>query len=306
MWITAMVGRLMGLWVVMCVCGVVAALTIGAWLTPAEGILGYAHYPTGRVFGNLYLLDLARHLQVRVAVGIPPFAAMAWSADGTKFIYADTDSIDYELYLLDLTQHRPDGRQAQVLTNNNEHDRYPQWSPDGLQVVFQAYRNGRSDLFTFDILSGQEQSIVSSQEFEYGPAWSADGQLIAFASIPTERGYGLYVLNLETQRVNYVADLPGESLVAWSPDGAHLAASPTDRVGLYRIDLGSRRPVELRDNLELTETGGRAVWSPDGTRLAFVSIHEGGGWIYLLNADGSALERITSDDGFSASPVWFP
>ncbi len=286
--------------------GCVLALTFGTTLVPADGILGYAHYPTGRVFGNLYLLDLARQVNVRIAVGISNYAPLAWSRDGTQLAFADTDGEDLELYVLDLTQQRPDGRQGRALTNNDEQDAFPAWSPDGSQIVFQAFRNGRSDLYVLNVDDGQERAVVSDQDYEYAPAWSPDGKFIAFASIPPERGYGLYVLSLDTLRIQYIADLPGASLMAWSPDSTQFVFAPTSRAGLYHVDIGSQQVTPLSTDLHSDEGNGFAVWSPDGTRIALVSDHEGGSWIYILNADGSDVRRVTSGEGYSASPAWFP
>ncbi|HJQ34621.1 MAG TPA: S8 family serine peptidase [Pyrinomonadaceae bacterium] len=48
------------------------------------------------------------------------------------------------------------------------------------------------------------------------------------------------------------------------------------------------------------------TWSPDGTRIAFaLQMDEDGRYIYTINADGSGLTRVNSDDG-TGSPAWSP
>lgn len=37
-----------------------------------------------------------------------------------------------------------------------------------------------------------------------------------------------------------------------------------------------------------------ADWSPDGTKIAFTSTREGHAEIYIMNADGSDVKRLTS------------
>lgn len=303
---TRMVARLSILLAAVSLIVVLLMLTIGSGLVPADGVLGYAHFPVGRVFGNLYLLDLARRVNVRIASGIPAFAPLAWSLDGKKMAFADFDGNDYEIYMLDLTQNRPNGRQAIPLTNNEGQDAFPAWSPDNSHVVFQAIRNMRSDLYMVDVVSGIETVVLEHQDYEYGATWSPDGRLITFASIPSERGYGLYTLDIETQRVTYIADLPGASFAVWSPDTQHIAFSPAERAGLYRVDIGSRHAVLLDALLNPLEQGGRVAWSPDGRRIAVVSDHEGTAWVYLFNTETNAIERVTSDSGSVSSPAWFP
>jgi TolB protein len=47
-------------------------------------------------------------------------------------------------------------------------------------------------------------------------------------------------------------------------------------------------------------------WSPDGTRLAFSSTHEGNQEIYAARADGTDLQRLTQSPGQDAHPCWSP
>lgn len=56
------------------------------------------------------------------------------------------------------------------------------------------------------------------------------------------------------------------------------------------------------------ETGGsnaNPAWSPDGQRLAFASDRDGEWNIYVMNADGSGLVRLTSG-GYNDEPAWSP
>ena len=44
------------------------------------------------------------------------------------------------------------------------------------------------------------------------------------------------------------------------------------------------------------------VWSPDGSRLAFVSNRDGNPEIYVV--DGKAVENLTQHEGLDLSPAW--
>ena len=50
---------------------------------------------------------------------------------------------------------------------------------------------------------------------------------------------------------------------------------------------------------------GEPVWSPDGSRIAFVSIRDTGQQIYTMNADGSSVTRLTSAN-YPEFPSWSP
>ena len=51
----------------------------------------------------------------------------------------------------------------------------------------------------------------------------------------------------------------------------------------------------------LTTSGADVLpeYSPDGSKIAFVSGRDGNGEIYLMNADGSGVKNLTNDPGFS-------
>jgi TolB protein len=48
------------------------------------------------------------------------------------------------------------------------------------------------------------------------------------------------------------------------------------------------------------------VFSPDGTRIAFVSNRDGNSEIYVMNVDGSGMRRLTNHPAADAVPTWSP
>jgi serine/threonine-protein kinase len=49
-----------------------------------------------------------------------------------------------------------------------------------------------------------------------------------------------------------------------------------------------------------------AAWSPDGTRIAFVSNRDGRFHLYVMSADGSGVQQLTTGDAQERSPAWSP
>jgi len=47
-------------------------------------------------------------------------------------------------------------------------------------------------------------------------------------------------------------------------------------------------------------------WSPDGTKIAFVSHRDGNYEVYVMNSDGSGQTRLTSDPERDDYPSWSP
>jgi Tol biopolymer transport system component len=48
------------------------------------------------------------------------------------------------------------------------------------------------------------------------------------------------------------------------------------------------------------------AWSPDGHKLAFVSNRAGNDEIYVMNADGTGLTRLTNNAAIDVDPAWSP
>lgn len=48
------------------------------------------------------------------------------------------------------------------------------------------------------------------------------------------------------------------------------------------------------------------AWSPDGTRIAFGSDHEGFRGIYVMDADGSNIQRLSDTRAGENCPEWSP
>ena len=48
------------------------------------------------------------------------------------------------------------------------------------------------------------------------------------------------------------------------------------------------------------------TWSPDGTRIAFMSTRDGNWEIYVMDADGSDMERLTNNTASEYYPAWSP
>lgn len=107
-----------------------------------------------------------------------------------------------------------------------------------------------------------------SPVYDSSPVWSPDGTKIAFIS---NRDYlfSLYVMNADGSNAQLVTDKvldPAEP--AWSPDGGKIAFSAG-----VRATVGMAKP----------------------------SID-----IYVINVDGSGLEKLTKDSGFNVNPAWSP
>jgi len=90
------------------------------------------------------------------------------------------------------------------------------------------------------------------------------------------------------------------SAPAWSPDGSQIAfmrrSGATDNPDIFVMDANGMNQINLTNS---PATDSYPAWSPDGSQIVFSSIREETGYaehLYVMNADGSNVRRITSND----------
>jgi TolB protein len=88
-----------------------------------------------------------------------------------------------------------------------------------------------------------------------------------------------------------------------SPDGSRLAFSSLTKTGwdvlMYSMDLN--RVVSFP---RFGGTNLSPAWAPDGAKLAFSSSRTGDPEIYVVDASGANLKRMTASKGPDVAPVW--
>jgi dipeptidyl aminopeptidase/acylaminoacyl peptidase len=191
--------------------------------------------------------------------------------------------------------------------------------------------------------------VTSSPEPEHAPRWSPDGRYLAFLSSRQDPHDAdqLWLLDRAGGEAERVTDLPGGiSEYAWSPDGRRIALVASDPPAdsmTVRGDSGERRPRPIvidrfvfkydgvgflgpeRDHLYLFDPATRRAeqvtpgpydesmisWSPDGSRIAFVSrrrpeFDRNDNWdLYVVEArPGAEPRQLTTFEGPDMDPEW--
>ena len=129
------------------------------------------------------------------------------------------------------------------------------------------------------------------------PHWVPDGRSLVFISEVGERMGDIYRMNLDgsgRRRLTDHAAIDGAPAV--SPDGTRIAFE-SERDGnseIYVMDVDGRNVRRLTSHPARDSS---PAWSPDGQRLAFTSDRENraSADVWIMNADGTGLERITDD-----------
>lgn len=97
--------------------------------------------------------------------------------------------------------------------------------------------------------------------------------------------------------------------LSWSPDGTRLAyVSFEERNGINKPIVYVHTLATGRRSIVANERGSNSspAWSPDGKSLAVVLTRDGNSQIYLVNADGTGLRRVTRTNGIDTEPTFTP
>ena len=202
-----------------------------------------------------------------------------------------------------------DGSNQVPLTKNGAADTEPRLSPDKKWVAFISEESGDREINR--ALLGEKETEIERLTNSLGADemhwWSPDGSRIAFVS-NRDGQPEVYLMNADGSNFTRVThDQSAPLLSGWSPDGQWIAFSFTGADG-ESPGIFTRNPdgVNIR---ALTDTEDyEAIWSPDGNRIAFVSMRDGNSEIYVMDAMGpdAGVTRLTTNTSPDYSPSWSP
>ena len=212
--------------------------------------------------------------------------APRWSPDGNYIAFVDED--------ISIT--KADGTFKRRIIVRGEFRPFfghgPIWSPDGNNIAFvERIKAAILSTVAFDgsmrrkafetPLSPLSKSPISE------PSWSPDGQYLAFALYYEDEELaeqnGLYIVKLDGTGLRRLTEgsLRVDN-VDWSPDGEEILTG--NGLVVKVVDGETRRVLPLGLST-------RAVWSPDGSRIAALTW---GGQLIVANRDGTDRRNLTT------------
>jgi TolB protein len=120
----------------------------------------------------------------------------------------------------------------------------------------------------------------------------------------------IWVMDYDGANQHQLTHLKSISLTPrWSPDATRIAFTcfaPYRGVTSAQICMYSAASDRLLAFPRFRGTSGSPAWSPDGSEIAFMSSQSGDPEIYVADAGGGHMRRITFAAGVSTSPAWNP
>ena len=198
------------------------------------------------------------------------------SPDGTQVAISDnTDPGGSRVYILPLS-----GGQPRRITENAP-SYWHGWSPDGKTLAFTGQRNDDFDIYSIPAAGGQETRLTTAKGLDDGPEYSPDGRYIYFNSERTGHMqiWRMHPDGSEQEQVTH--DETNDWFPHLSPDGKWMVYlvyepdvtghPPNKDVTLQLMSLSDGKISLLAKIFGGQSTINVPSWSPDSTRIAFVS-----------------------------------
>jgi TolB protein len=186
--------------------------------------------------------------------------------------------------------------------------------------------DGRAQDFDIYVENAAGTALVDLSDndvMDQDPELSPNGREIAFASDRDadrsvgvlERAFEVYVMNEDGSDVRRLTNNPAwDGAPAWSPNGRTIVWQSCRQGGKCSIRVMNADGSGKRDLTDNDHWNGNPIWSPDGRRIVFFSdrerdqglpVLERGLDLYVMNADGSDVRRLTTS-GINVAPDWSP
>ena len=253
------------------------------------------------------------------ALPMPEAGSGAFSPDGSKMVYSP-QSRDFrtekrygggqanQLYIFDLKT-----LDARKISDNPRPSRDPMWI--GNTIYFNSDRDGHFNLYAYDAAGGKTTQVTTHKPWDVRwPSASSDGR------IAYELNGELHVFDTKARKDAAISITVPDDGLARRPSRIQVAGfiedvslSPKGERVLFcaRGDIFTA-PVEKGPTRNLTHSSGAhdkwPRWSPDGSRIAFISDKSGEEEVWIIAQDGSsAAEQLTTGGkAFRYAPEWAP
>ena len=295
-----------------------SGLHAGAVLT-AQGKIAFLSDRAGE--SAIYVMDVdgsnVTRLTAPVAGGIEE---PALSPDGHKIAFSSAREISegMQIYVMNT-----DGSNVTRLHGQPGSGGAPSFSPDGRRIAFSSNLGGFPHIDQqIDVMNADGSNatrLTGLPGICDNPKFSPDGRKIVFdvTAFDNDLDRQIYVIDSDGSNVRRLTNLPAaNSAPSFSPDGRKIAFASLSATGggsgIYVMNADGSHVTHLTSvrNVPPFGYGGESspAYSPDGRRIAFSS-HTPEGFrrqIYLVDADGSNLVRLTKPPGQSWYPAFIP
>ncbi len=231
--------------------------------------------------------------------------------DNQTYAYTSARSGKPQIYIRSI-----DDSTSRPVTFGNFHSTFPVVSPDGQKIVYVSNID-EANVFSTDIYSNRETPVTTDVGMQLFPKYSPDLNAIAYQSVDDGRALTAGRIRIKGGPSSYTEIRGGQPL--FSPNGAEIAFVRGETATITGFVAGADGQSETRITTVGIQIPAYRIapfelfheflqWSPDSSKLAFVSRSSGNQNIWSVGRDGSDERMLTdlNDGTVAVTPLWAP
>lgn len=180
------------------------------------------------------------------------------------------------------------------------------WSADGRRVLFsQSIANSidANDIWLVEIAGAARRRLTRMRHMQHDPAWSHDERQVVFVSGAGGQHHDLFVLDPASGAVRQLTAGQRYHFEPACSVNGEIAVS-ANRGGDYEIWVCDFFGNHFERITHSPGLDAQPAWSPDGRRLAFVSVRGGYTALWVMDRNGGGAHRISPEGMLCRGPAW--
>lgn len=205
-----------------------------------------------------------------------------------------------------------DSNMVNLTEDSAESDSHPDWSPDGMQIVFDSWRSGKAEIYIMDSDGSNPHAITNGPGEHTEPKWSPDGKWIAYhCTQESDTGIDTRICIVSPEGQPVGEPIPGTT-PTWQPtsrDGSARLAYLCFQDSQSDVCTANQDGSDVVNLTNSPSDEHSPAWSPDGEWLAFVSNRGDDVDIYKVCAacpGDISWVRLTDEARPADAPAWSP
>lgn len=220
---------------------------------------------------------------------------MSWSGDSKFLVFAAKSGPEDALNIIDVEERKV----VKSLKFGMNAIFSPDWNPTTNEIAFIGMQKASTDIYVYNLDTGQLNRLTSDIFSDMEPAWAPDGRHLAFTS---DRGKfvepdlfpeklriqdfdyhqtDIYIIDTKTKEITRKTETKDFQEISpeFTPDGQ--LAFISDRNGIFNIFIQNMKTGEEKPLTNLLTGCSQLSWSLNANRLAFTAFGGGGYNIYM-------------------------